>query len=97
MDSRRGSSGYEKLVDDKPPVSPSSRPFRLRFHRILSGGCTGKGGSEVTSPVSPTPRKKRNALSFDENNKCVWFYFAFLLNVFVILIIPEVLTILKTL
>lgn len=73
MESRRGSSGYEKLVEDKPPVSPSSRPFRLRFHRILSGGCVGKSDSEMMSPVSPTPRKKRNAFSFEEQNKYVVF------------------------
>lgn len=75
MESKRGSSGYEKLVDDKPPISPSSRPFRLRFHRILGGGCvTNKTDSEVMSPVSPMPRKKRNAFSFDENDsKCVLF------------------------
>lgn len=68
MESKRGSSGYEKLVDDKPPVSPNSRPFRLRFHRLLSGSGLTKSHSVDSSPASPSPRKKRNAFSFEEFN-----------------------------
>lgn len=55
---------YEKLVDtDKPPKSPN-RPFRLRFHRMLSGGNL----KINSSPNSP------NSKSFDssyESLECI--------------------------
>ncbi|KAJ8911165.1 hypothetical protein NQ315_013020 [Exocentrus adspersus] len=56
-------TGYEKLVEEKPPKSPS-RPFRLKFHRMLSTGSL-KLGSTFSSPSSPCSEGGR--YSFDSD------------------------------
>lgn len=57
--------GFDKVFDDKPPKSPkspASRPFRLRFHRMLSAGSLKLGGS---SPATPSPGSDHKHYCYD--------------------------------
>uniref|UniRef100_V5GVF0 Uncharacterized protein n=1 Tax=Anoplophora glabripennis TaxID=217634 RepID=V5GVF0_ANOGL len=62
--SPKSPTGYEKLTEEKPPKSPS-RPFRLKFHRMLSTGSL-KLGSSGSTPSSPCSEGSR--YSFDSDS-----------------------------
>lgn len=47
------SPGYEKLVNEKPPISPNSRPFRMCFYRILSNEDLKANSTPESATTSP--------------------------------------------
>ncbi|RZB94421.1 hypothetical protein BDFB_011165 [Asbolus verrucosus] len=53
---------YEKLVNDKPPLSPVLRPFRLKFRKMLSSGSL----KIRSTPASPCCDKEE--FSFQSNS-----------------------------
>lgn len=77
-DNNDKSASYEKLVNEKPPVSPILRPFRLRFRKMLSTGSL----KVRSTPASPCDVSEFSFQDSSIQSLSGYFFFCFFLYFF---------------